>query len=151
VKVTINVDGDEFDFASVTKATNRDAMALEDAIGVTYEMFMKRFGERFRQIGQAIAAAPKDENGQPILDDVDASISARDTTALVFLARRKAGESTLKFDDVEFELAQFAFGVEGEPDVPVEAPDAALAAADPTNGNAEALPTPTDVVSSPTV
>lgn len=135
MNVTITVDGNTYDFDTITQASNRDCMALEDALGVTYETFMKRFGKRFKEIAAEIKAAAENlpEGVEPDLTELDLSISARDTTALVFLARRKT-ERNLKFDDVDFQVTSFRFGVDGEPDEPAVEMTAADAHADPTDG-----------------
>lgn len=138
--LSITVDGTSYDFASIAQVSNRDAMALEAAIGVTFENFMKTLGRRFAEIGKAVQAAKiaAPEGADPDLSEVDMSISARDMTAIVFLARRRAGERDLKFDDVEFTLAECRFGGDGDPDDP-EAPDPDV---DPTAGSSGPTPGP---------
>ena len=140
MELTITVDGTSYDFASIAQVSNRDAMALEAAMGVTFENFMKTLGRRFTAIGKAVqeAKAEAPEGGEPDLSEVDTSIPARDMTAIVFLARRRAGERDLKFDDVEFTLAECRFGGDGDADDP-EVPDPDV---DPTAGSSGPTPGP---------
>lgn len=138
MNLTITADGVAYDFASIKDASNRDAMALEAALGVTYENFMKRLRKRLVQIGEDVKAAKAavPEGVEPDLSEVDTSLSALDTTAIVFLARRRAGERDLKFDDVDFTLVECRFGADGaDEEQPSDAGEPPDANADPTAGS----------------
>lgn len=129
----LTVDGETYD--AFAKPNNKTVIAFEAAMGCTYLAWTQKLRTHFKEVGEQIKAARAlvPEGTDPDLSNIDVSMSGVDSAALVFLARRHAGEDTLAFSDVDFtDLALVPDDDDAEPEEESPPPDRN---ADPTDGS----------------